>query len=692
MDNDSEACAPQSEWDEQAAALELSYEAADRPDTDVDAEILPMMKEPTRSIRDDAVNLEMEGTVAADMQEVPFSHKGNNPRSAAVRRRHMKVNTGIVLSSEKIKKFEGRSRELYTDLENKVVDHNRYAAGQVIKRYLQAFVLRIRRHRAVVTISKFWIYFKLRRSKRYSLFGRLREHQSQVLFSLWLGWRARKLLRRPSSKAKAKQVRDLQQVLLQVCVSNSKSPQCLLLITHFVLKDLNKDIFPLYSFSESDWKFMRQLGKQLLTALLSFHVHMFGSSVWYTFPPPGYWHLQVLDGNSLSLPPVPPSASGSNQASPRLGLPRTPPMHQQQSAQIIRTSQSSAHGSSPRAGGGTAEDRDDLIGSIFHEGHDISDGDLGVVKDHGRYHARGWSAAKPLMQVLMQQSSIEEAAQDVPVVLFCKDMRKYSPFMEASPVIIDERPIRPMASASAFDSVEEFMMDEGPHSAQPTSRPTTPTATKSGSQPTTPSTSPRSQSTERPVRSVPTPTEPGALPKHPTLTTQPKTPNSASTVKTDVSTPSSSRRPPGKSPFQASPAPISSDWKQGVVGLKQGGSEEVSSSKRKGSKPHIQLDVLSAEKLMLARKGPATRDSHGEILPDRKPGLRVSMFLPSHTNYPEDCKEHKKVSILFGIGDLFDPDNSFICFWVGLSRKQGLPRSYRESKLEGNLLYSFTRS
>ena len=47
-----------------------------------------------------------------------------------------------------------------------------------------------------------------------------------------------------------------------------------------------------------------------------------------------------------------------------------------------------------------------------------------------------------------------------------------------------------------------------------------------------------------------------------------------------------------------------------------------------GSKASIRLEVLSADKLMPAKKGSASRDKHGNVVADRKPCLRVSLYLP----------------------------------------------------------------
>jgi hypothetical protein len=48
-----------------------------------------------------------------------------------------------------------------------------------------------------------------------------------------------------------------------------------------------------------------------------------------------------------------------------------------------------------------------------------------------------------------------------------------------------------------------------------------------------------------------------------------------------------------------------------------------------GGKAGIRLEVLCADKLMPAKKGSVSRDKHGNVVADRKPCLRVSLYLPS---------------------------------------------------------------
>ena len=58
-----------------------------------------------------------------------------------------------------------------------------------------------------------------------------------------------------------------------------------------------------------------------------------------------------------------------------------------------------------------------------------------------------------------------------------------------------------------------------------------------------------------------------------------------------------------------------------------------SEEKRKGgsSRSSIVLEILQADHLMPAKKGTIVRDKQGNIVPDRKPCLRVSMYLPTTT-------------------------------------------------------------
>ena len=47
-------------------------------------------------------------------------------------------------------------------------------------------------------------------------------------------------------------------------------------------------------------------------------------------------------------------------------------------------------------------------------------------------------------------------------------------------------------------------------------------------------------------------------------------------------------------------------------------------------KPHIQLDILAADKLMPASKGPISRDINGSRIPDRKPCIRITLYFPNN--------------------------------------------------------------
>ena len=47
-------------------------------------------------------------------------------------------------------------------------------------------------------------------------------------------------------------------------------------------------------------------------------------------------------------------------------------------------------------------------------------------------------------------------------------------------------------------------------------------------------------------------------------------------------------------------------------------------------KPHIQLDILAADKLMPASKGLISRDINGCRIPDRKPCIRVTLYFPNN--------------------------------------------------------------
>lgn len=50
--------------------------------------------------------------------------------------------------------------------------------------------------------------------------------------------------------------------------------------------------------------------------------------------------------------------------------------------------------------------------------------------------------------------------------------------------------------------------------------------------------------------------------------------------------------------------------------------------KRRSPKPCVVLHMMSAVKLIPAHKGPVIRDAYGEPVPDRQPGVRVSLMLP----------------------------------------------------------------
>eukprot|EP01034_Spumella_vulgaris_P029762 gene29762-36857_t len=70
--------------------------------------------------------------------------------------------------------------------------------------------------------------------------------------------------------------------------------------------------------------------------------------------------------------------------------------------------------------------------------------------------------------------------------------------------------------------------------------------------------------------------------------------------------------------------------------------------KRSSVRPHIQLEVLSGEKLMPAKKG-AARDHSGDPIADRIPCLKVTLSLPVWSNgvvQPPGEREMKKISHL----------------------------------------------
>ena len=61
----------------------------------------------------------------------------------------------------------------------------------------------------------------------------------------------------------------------------------------------------------------------------------------------------------------------------------------------------------------------------------------------------------------------------------------------------------------------------------------------------------------------------------------------------------------------------------------------VSESKRNNHKAHLQIDLISADKLMPAKKGSANRDLNtGEVIADRRPCIKLSLYLPALSVLP----------------------------------------------------------
>jgi hypothetical protein len=546
--------------------------------------------------------------------------------------------TGIVLNAARIKQCDDRQQRQQQEDEELRRREVRSLAVHKIARLLVRIIRNQRVVRAAVNIQATWLSFKHNREIRYTVHGQLSKRQSDVLFGFLLGWKVRHLLKKKQVAAKVRAVRETQNVLVDVCKANLKCPPCLLTITQFVTKTIDRDMGPpsMYAINESDWKFMRTLARQLLVSLSNFHSLFFGNSCWCRFPPPGYLHLQIFDGGSaLSLV----TNVSSNRSSPRSGVVRTPPQqvikqHQHEHHVTPRGTATTSNRTSPRVSESTPRsDRDDTSGaedvnrSIFatRKSQLTPPPSININTINDSMSSPGGAStpsagrSRPLMDALqdnqekrqpaagmMEEQVVADSARSVSTASSSSQRPSdindgyesgHSGADHQQPVIIDERPIRPM-TANAWEEYE-VAVNSGQQNTS-----------KGSNSTSTPSSSSHSRS-----RSL-TPTSSSSAHAHVTPT--------ASAAAEAPSSSSSHRKPAvvKASIFNASSASTTTPTTAPAAG-------KASTSQRKGPKPHIQLDVISAEKLMLAKKGPSTRDSQGEILADRQPGLRISMFLPS---------------------------------------------------------------
>jgi hypothetical protein len=119
---------------------------------------------------------------------------------------------------------------------------------------------------------------------------------------------------------------------------------------------------------------------------------------------------------------------------------------------------------------------------------------------------------------------------------------------------------------------------------------------------------------------------------------------------------------------------------------------------------HIQLDILSGEKLIPAKKGAVgNKESGAGPIPDRKPGLKITLNLPSSSTQPPQTSASsnsraspmnsnaaasssslKKVSLVKLEVDIADFHSFVFLLFIGFSYSQRLRHTHIESSMGCN--------
>jgi len=199
------------------------------------------------------------------------------------------------------------------------------------------------RDRSATIIQRKWVQFKSLKNKlRYTQHGKWTSRQSDMVFALVLGYRARYLLKSLAADLNIKAQRDVIQLLSDMYFSSvGKGVQYKWEFIDKLLRKNDETVDDLLvlnpSLSHSDLMLAKSLSKQLLLERQRFHRLLFQCCTWVPTggPSAGYWDLSVPILDALTATKN-SSRRSSNVFSPSRKLPRSPTKYDAETPPSLR--------------------------------------------------------------------------------------------------------------------------------------------------------------------------------------------------------------------------------------------------------------------------------------------------------------------------------------------------------------------
>lgn len=468
----------------------------------------------------ECISFEQNDSMTADENSNKNQFQPNVLRSS---RRRIQKHSAVVLNSDRLRAIQGQDlsinkSEIAETLNNISLNTNiTTSANNNINTYINTnnnseestqFTSLTRKLKAVQIIIKTFRLFQWKRMNKFTQFGQWNEFLAMKIFSIYLGYRVRKVLRDPEILKLIDSQKDIFRVLLELILPH-QTQLTITQLEQFSLLELKQLLLSSPSLSGIDHTFADSLIKQILQERQKLIEQLFSCKFhWISFPKPGYWEINIstILKRTKIMKFNSPARAKKQQA-----IQETPPHVKQ--AMTRATSHRLLNANKKGI-------------QKFHFPNDFAmiDGDSQALRDPEDSSNQTNTSSPP--QQTSQQQSIPMKSKSLQALLAQKEMR---PQTAPQPTTTHQQNISPEALQS------------------------------------------RRQSTR----------------------------NSLLSSELDL-------RPKTTQANQHSPSSL---------------------KKRSLDGPHIQLDILSAEKLMPARKGGNTNNP--DLLPDRKPCLKISLFLPT---------------------------------------------------------------
>lgn len=251
-------------------------------------------------------------------EQLDSSISTTNLSSIRSSKRRVKKGSAVVLNTDRLQKYI-KSEPLPSTAENtekKETYNNLIRNLTVAKNELNVSDLTVLQRNCAQTIILWWKSFVKKRILNYLQCGLWSQNQSDKVFSLFLGYRVRCLMKTSMIASNLKAQHESYRILMDMCISGTKIEAkadanmrndnfaALWKLLHLLLskEDNSNDLLLMYpKLSHTDMILGKSLAKQLLAERQKLHTLLFQCCKWRHFPKPGYWDFFRFRSNKSLL-------------------------------------------------------------------------------------------------------------------------------------------------------------------------------------------------------------------------------------------------------------------------------------------------------------------------------------------------------------------------------------------------------